>query len=108
MIAGFRDDFRFLSNFYNAPVTYNGVTYIKWDITDGAEDMTKKEIKKILTTLPKSVDIDKKELDKYDIQEDSDLDEIIDATGNYLSDTYGFCHYSFDIVDDSASTSTSE
>lgn len=27
MIAGFRDDFRFLSNFYNAPVTYNGVTY---------------------------------------------------------------------------------
>lgn len=27
MIAGFRDEYRFLSNFYNAPVTYNGVTY---------------------------------------------------------------------------------
>lgn len=27
MIAGFKDEYRFLSNFYNAPVTYNGVTY---------------------------------------------------------------------------------
>ena len=27
MIAGFRDEYKFLSNFYNAPVTYNGVTY---------------------------------------------------------------------------------
>lgn len=84
------------------------ISNIKWDVTDDTEDMTKKEIKEILTTLPKSVDIDKKELDKYDIQEDSDWDEIIDATGDYLSDTYGFCHYSFDIVDDSASTSTSK
>lgn len=27
MIAGFKDEYRFLSNFYNTPVTYNGVTY---------------------------------------------------------------------------------
>lgn len=82
------------------------ISNIKWDVTDGAEDMTKKEIKEILATLPKSVDIDKKELDKYGIQEDSDWNEIIDAAGDYLSDTYGFCIYPFDIVDDSASTST--
>ena len=36
------------------------ISNIKWDVTDGAEDMTKKEIKEILTTLPKSVNIDKK------------------------------------------------
>lgn len=27
MIAGFRDENRFLSNFYKAPVTYKGITY---------------------------------------------------------------------------------
>ena len=43
------------------------ISNIKWDVTDGAEEMTKKEIKEILTSLPKSVDIDKKNLDKYDI-----------------------------------------
>lgn len=80
------------------------ISNIKWDVTDGAEEMTKKEIKEILASLPKSVDIDKKDLDKYDIDEDSDRDEITEAAGDYLSDTYGFGHYSFDIEDDSAST----
>lgn len=27
MIAGFRNEYRFLSNFYNVPVTYNGIVY---------------------------------------------------------------------------------
>lgn len=80
------------------------ISNIKWDVTDGAEEMTKKEIKEILASLPKSVDIDKKNLDKYDIDEDSDRDEITEAASDYLSDTYGFGHYSFDIEDDSAST----
>lgn len=84
------------------------ISNIKWDVTDGAEDMTKKEIKEILATLPKSVDIDKKDLDKYDIDEDSDWDEITEVAGDYLSDTYGFCYYSFDIEDDSASTNAPE
>lgn len=84
------------------------ISNIQWDVTDGAEEMTKKEIKEILATLPTSVDIDKKDLDKYNIQDDSDFDEIVDAAGDYLSDTYGFCHYSFDIEDDSATTNASK
>ena len=84
------------------------ISNIKWDVTDGAEDMTAKEIEDALATLPTSIKIDKKELNKYDIQEDSDFDEIIEAAGDYLSDTYGFCYYSFDIIDDSASMNVSE
>lgn len=85
------------------------ISNIQWDVTDGTEDMTKKkEMKEILATLPTSVDINKKDLEKYDIEEDSDWDEITEAAGDYLSDTYGFCHYSFDIKDDSASTNVPE
>lgn len=79
MIAGFRDDFRFLSNFYNAPVTYNGVTYKNSEAAFQAA--------KFLHLTP---------------------DDIRAKVSPSIIDDYGFCHYSFDIVDDSASTSTSE
>lgn len=59
------------------------ISNIQWDVTDGAEDMTKKKkSKKSSPHYQKSVDIDKKDLDKYDIDEDSDWDEITEAAGD--------------------------
>ena len=55
---------------------------IKWYVTDGAEDMTEREIKEILGTLPTEVEIPK-EIDFEDVSD-------------WLSDTYGFCHFGFD------------
>lgn len=57
---------------------------IKWYVTDGAEDMTESEIKEILGTLPTEVEIPK-EIDFEDVSD-------------WLSDTYGFCHFGFDIA----------
>lgn len=136
MIAGFRDDFRFLSNFYNAPVTYNGVTYknseaafqaakflhltpddirakVSPSIIDGyGFDLTNDHCVEHAFAAMSAADA-KKLLVEWDnwlhneklfsVYWNKDL-----PAGDYLSDTYGFCHYSFDIVDDSASTSTSE
>jgi len=58
---------------------------IKWDVTDGEEDMAESEIKEILGTLPTEVEIPK-EIDFEDVSD-------------WLSDTYGFCHFGFDIAD---------
>lgn len=58
---------------------------IKWDVADSAEDMAESEIKEILGTLPTEVEIPK-EIDFEDVSD-------------WLSETYGFCHYGFDIAD---------
>lgn len=58
---------------------------IKWDVVDSAEDMAESEIKEILGTLPTEVEIPK-EIDFEDVSD-------------WLSDTYGFCHFGFDIAD---------
>lgn len=58
---------------------------IKWDVTDGAEEMTQEEIKDILAELPTEVKI----------PEGIDEDEVED----WLSDEYGYCHYGFDLED---------
>ena len=55
------------------------ITNIKWD-TDG--DM------KILKSLPKEIDVN-----DYEDDEDKLLDDISD----WLSDTYGYCHFGFEI-----------
>ncbi len=57
---------------------------IKWDVVDSAEDMEESEIKEILGTLPTEVEIPK-EIDFEDVSD-------------WLSDTYGFCHFGFDIA----------
>ena len=67
-------------------------TNIKWDVTDGAEDMTKKDMDKILSTLPKEV-----EIPDYLITDDED--ELLDEVSDWLSDEYGFCHDGFELVD---------
>lgn len=59
------------------------VTDIKWD-TDGEE-----------------VDLPDEEQINLDISNESDWDEIEEEIGNYLSDTYGFCHcgFTYDVID---------
>lgn len=58
---------------------------IKWDVTDGAEDMTQEEINEILESLPTEIDIPEGMTDE---------DEISD----YLSDETGFCHLGFELI----------
>ena len=67
-------------------------TNINWDVTDGAEDMTEEEIQEVLSTLPTEIEIP---LYIADSVENDDIEEII---SDWLSDTYGFCHNGFDIV----------
>lgn len=56
-------------------------TNIKWDVTDGAEEMTQEEINDLLSCLPTEVEIP------------AGIDE--DEVEDWLSDEYGYCHYGF-------------
>ena len=59
------------------------ITNIKWD-TDG--DM------KILKSLPKEIDI----TDEFDVNDyEDDEDKLLDDISDWLSDTYGYCHFGF-------------
>ena len=61
------------------------VVKIKWD-TDGNM--------KILKSLPKEIDI----TDEFDINDyEDDEDHLLDDVSNWLSDTYGYCHFGFEI-----------
>ena len=64
---------------------------IKWDVTDGAEDMTKEEMDEILSTLPTEVEIP-------DYLTTDDEDDLLDDISDWLSDEYGFCHDRFELV----------
>ena len=64
---------------------------IKWDVTDGAEDMTKEDMDEILLTLPTEV-----EIPNYLITDDED--DLLDEVSDWLSDEYGFCHNGFELV----------
>ncbi len=67
------------------------ITNIQWD-TDGD--------KEILATLPTEVEVDEDNLD-IDVDEDDENYEeaLSDTVSDYLSDTYGFCHFGFNIKD---------
>ena len=61
------------------------VVKIKWD-TDGNM--------KILKSLPKEIDI----TDEFDINDyEDDEDQLLDDVSNWLSDTYGYCHFGFEL-----------
>ena len=61
------------------------ITNIKWD-TDG--DM------KILKSLPKEIDI----TDEFDVNDyEDDEDKLLDDISDWLSDTYGYCHFGFEV-----------
>ena len=63
---------------------------IKWDVTDGAEDMTKEEMNEILSTLPTEA-----EIPSYLI---TDEDDSLEDISDWLSAEYGFCHDGFELV----------
>ena len=58
------------------------VVKIKWD-TDGNM--------KILKSLPKEIDI----TDEFDVNDYED--QLLDDISDWLSDTYGYCHFGFEI-----------
>ena len=61
------------------------VVKIKWD-TDGNM--------KILKSLPKEIDIS----DEFDVKDyEDDQDQLLDDISDWLSDTYGYCHFGFEI-----------
>ena len=64
---------------------------IKWDVIDGAEDMTKEDMDEILSTLPTEV-----EIPDYLITDDED--DLLDEVSDWLSNEYGFCHDGFELV----------
>lgn len=69
---------------------------IKWDVTDGTEDMTKKEMDEILNNLPTEVEI------PSNITNDKnfDSDDLYEDCSDWLSNEYGFCHYGFELIKD--------
>lgn len=66
---------------------------IKWDVTDGAEDMTQEEMNEVLETLPTEVDIPDSLID-----EELDEDYYYSDISDWLSNEYGFCHFGFELV----------
>lgn len=58
---------------------------IRWDVSDGAEEMTQEEMNEILESLPTEIEIPDGMVD---------MDEISD----YISDFTGFCHYGFSLL----------
>ncbi|RHO98413.1 hypothetical protein DW004_13870 [Firmicutes bacterium AF36-3BH] len=60
------------------------VVKIKWD-TDGNM--------KILKSLPKEIDI----TDEFDVNDYEDEEQLLDDISDWLSDTYGYCHFGFEI-----------
>lgn len=61
------------------------VVKIKWD-TDGD--------KELLKTLPKEIDISN-EFDVKDYEDDEE--QLLDDISDWLTDTYGYCHFGFEI-----------
>jgi hypothetical protein len=58
---------------------------IKWD-TDGD--------KELLKTLPTEIDI----TDEFDVNDyEDDEEQLLDDISDWLSDTYGYCHFGFEI-----------
>lgn len=69
---------------------------IKWDVTDGAEEMTPEEIEETLAILPKEIELPE-EFNKENYMEDDEFDEDawLDEISDWLSEDYGFCHDGF-------------
>lgn len=69
---------------------------IKWDVTDGTENMTQNEINEILQTLPTEIKIPDTLIDE---NEKFDKDYYYSDISDLLSDKFGFCHFGFELVD---------
>ena len=60
------------------------VVKIKWD-TDGD--------KELLKTLPKEIDIS----NEFDVKDYEDEEQLLDDISDWLTDTYGYCHFGFEV-----------
>ena len=60
------------------------VVKIKWDTDCNM---------KILKSLPKEIDI----TDEFDVNDYEDEEQLLDDISDWLSDTYGYCHFGFEI-----------
>ena len=52
MIDSFKEEYAFLSNFYDCPVTYDGLTYRNSEAAFQAQKVEDEEVRKQFTTLP--------------------------------------------------------
>ena len=52
MIDSFKEEYAFLSNFYDCPVTYDGLTYRNSEAAFQAQKTEDEEVRKQFTTLP--------------------------------------------------------
>ena len=68
---------------------------IKWDVTDGAEDMTKKDMDEILLTLPTEVEIP----DYLTTDDEDDFDYYYSDISDWLSNEFAFCHHGFELTE---------
>lgn len=65
------------------------ITNIKWD-TDGD--------KELLKTLPTEIDITEEfNFEEYGFAGDFDEEQFLDDISDWLTDTYGYCHFGFEI-----------
>ena len=69
---------------------------IKWDVTDGTEDMTQEEINDILETLPTEVEIPDYLVEDY---KEDDFDYYYSDISDWLSNEFAFCHYGFELTE---------
>lgn len=73
-------------------------TNIKWDVTDGAEEMTEEEIADALASLPTEVELPEKfNKENYTDEDGYHEDELIEDTSDWVSDEYGFCNYGIQV-----------
>lgn len=62
---------------------------IKWD-TDGD--------KELLKILPTEIDITEEfDFEEYEIDGELEKEQLLDDISDWLSDTYGYCHFGFEI-----------
>lgn len=71
------------------------ISKIKWDVTDGAEELSNEEKNELLSSLPTEINLMIDDLSSYDVNANSSDDEIADAVSEWLSDKYEFCHKCF-------------
>jgi hypothetical protein len=65
------------------------ITNIKWD-TDGD--------KELLKILPTEIDITEEfDFEEYEIDGEFEEEQLLDDISDWLSDTYGYCHFGFEI-----------
>ena len=69
---------------------------IKWDVTDGEEDMTQEEINDILETLPTEVEIPDYLVEDY---KEDDFDYYYSDISDWLSNEFAFCHHGFELTE---------